>query len=167
MKVRTGFVSNSSSASFIVKFRSNLKPSKIKKLIKNTGSKDAKLFHGSADEYSFEAQTYMFNDWMDVSEWKLIRALSEDRIDGAKLVSITKTEEEYGDVDYKTNFDRRTWEYEELDNDDKFQYTEDEKLKIKETQNKVDKEYLEYLKTCNQNISQEEIIELTKHLLSK
>ena len=164
MKVRTGFVSNSSSASFIVKFSSDLDSKKIKSLVKRTGTRDYKLHLKDENEYSLEVYTTMFNDWMDISEWRLVRALSENRIEKTVLISITKTEEEYADANYETKFDHRIWEYEELDNDEKFQYSEKEREEIKKKQETVDKEYLEYLKTCNQKISEEETIELTKHL---
>lgn len=89
MKIRNGFVSNSSSASFLIRFYSSLKEDEIKSYI----DQDVKISINN-NECEVYLSTGMFNDWRDVPEWKFVRAIYEDRIDNIDLVEIKQFSDE-------------------------------------------------------------------------
>ena len=74
MKRRVTFVSNSSSASFVVTFQSFLDEDLVEVLLKEAGVVETKHRKGS-DVWEFSSDTYMFNDWLDAPGWKFVRAL--------------------------------------------------------------------------------------------
>jgi hypothetical protein len=67
-----GFVSNSSAASFVIKFKTELDDSVIRMIAEAAGYFDLKQ-----DDliWTIDVETTMFNDYMDLPAWKLIRAL--------------------------------------------------------------------------------------------
>jgi len=183
MKIRTGFVGNSSTASFIIKFQSSLPFEYIEKYIKkcddyvekewDEGVEYSLNFNNmtynhtrepyrnnlSIDNniYSLNQYTTMFNDWGDINCWKFIRALSENRIKDVKLLEIIKTEEEYCDLNLPAEYDPKPWNYD---------YAEDHEEVNKRLEHD-NLEYLEYLKTIDQITSDDEIVEITMYLLKK
>ena len=196
MKKREGFVSNSSSASFIIKFTAkssclanktirksddhvdeywdkqrvtyseswssyfarkndpSLKPEKEK--FTNPPYKTTHLKR-SEDVYELTQETSMFNDWYDITCWPFIRAISENRIDGIKLIEILQTEEEYSNCNKLVDFDKNPWNWN----------YEDEKEAALQTMIDHENEYLKYLDKIKQKLSTEETIELTKAYLNK
>ncbi len=149
MKIRSGFVSNSSSASFVVKFTSIHSQDEVQQhlneLYANRSFRKDKTYEGLksfVDHYEIEASTTMFNDWYDVNEWPFIRMLCEidPKLSGYILLSLIKTEEEYSSCSIETRFDPRPWNLingEELNKEDKEKLEEDEG------------EYLNYLYKLN------------------
>lgn len=183
MKIRLGFVSNSSSASFIIKFESQLDQSLIESYIKksddyvekewdsdskytfsiggkemtNTREAYKKNLKIEDNRYYLTQDTTMFNDWGDINCWKFIRALSENRIKDVKLLEILKTEEEYCDVEIKSEYDPKPWNYD---------YSED----IEEVNERLEKDnmdYIEYLNRIDQKIDDQETIKIAVYLLKK
>jgi len=157
MKFRNGFVSNSSSASFIVKFTTSYPKEEIQKhlnimlegfrWIKNK-KYDKLVFEKGI--YSISSETSMFNDWYDITEWPFIRMLSEidPSISGYHLKEIRQTESEYSDCDTIVKFDPKPWvvqwvEHHNSDQTNK-QYAKDKKEAI-ERMREVEGQYLSYL----------------------
>lgn len=139
MKIRNGFVSNSSTASFIVTFSATIPQKDVEQIIRlsessrfsyelvfrfaEDGAVEA-INRGEEEErkewiipmeknmfgfYDMELSTFMFNDWMDVDCWKFVRMLAENRNSKLSLVQIIKTEEEYTDCYEYVSFDPQTW----------------------------------------------------------
>jgi len=120
MKFRSGFVSNSSSASFVVKFSSTHDDDTVQHHLnlmldgcewaKNKTYK--KLVPKGNGEFAILTETSMFNDWYDITEWPFIKMLSDisPNISGYKLIEIRKTEEEYDDCDKIVVFDPEPWD---------------------------------------------------------
>ena len=119
MKVRNGFVSNSSSASFIIYFGSDKDYNELKEMInkshnlrKNTLFDQCKL--NNEDEiYSLELGTGMFNDWTDVPGWKFVRALHEGKINNSRLYSILQTSSEDSIRNEQVEFDPYVYDSEQ------------------------------------------------------
>jgi hypothetical protein len=141
MKIRQGFVSNSSSASFIITFSSSFPIEEIEKYIPEQ-NRDISL---SSDEgnntYTLEIFTLMFNDWYDVEGWKIIRMLSEARHPDFSLHSIVQEEDQFRIVHARVPFENYIWDYEE--NPDR--------------QKEIDKQYYQYLADHGVELSKEEI----------
>lgn len=134
MKIRNGFVSNSSTASFIVTFGAKSREEAERAIQLSEDNKyfnlivridengKAKIEHEDIEErlpvldrnmfgyYDLELSTFMFNDWMDVDCWKFVRMLSEGKSEKFTLVQIIQTEEEYNDSYDYVSFDPRCWE---------------------------------------------------------
>lgn len=120
MKVRSGFVSNSSSASFVVKFSSSHDADTVQRHLNlmldgNEWARNKvynKLVPKGNGEYSILTETGMFNDWYDITEWPFIKMLADisPNISGYKLIEIRKTEEEYNDCDKVVEFDSEPWD---------------------------------------------------------
>jgi hypothetical protein len=88
---RLSFVSNSSSASFLVTFRSSLEDKVVKKLCEEAG-----LFSTSknGNVYTINTDTMMFNDYRDLPGWKLIRALWFGAIPNTNVINMSTDCEE-------------------------------------------------------------------------
>lgn len=183
MKVRLCFVSNSSSASFVVKFESSLPRDQIENFIRKSDEnvdkewdldieyiieigkkrfsnmKEAYKKNLQSDGFIYELKqfTSMFNDWNDVPCSKFIRALSENRIEGIKLIEILKTEEEFYNINKVVEYDPKPWNYNDSE----------DKEKIDKLLEKNNLEYLEYLKQINQTVSDDETIKIAMYLLRR
>jgi len=145
MKIRSGFVSNSSSASFVVKFTSEHTKYEIQQhldeLYANDSFRKSKEYGGLRsypEYYEIEASTTMFNDWYDVTEWPFIRMLCEidPKLSGYTLLNLIQTEEEYDSCEKEVRFDEHPWDYEEGK-----ELSPDSKEKLEENSG----EYLNYL----------------------
>lgn len=190
MKIRTGFVSNSSSASFVVSFKSNLDEKEIVKLIKESDSWLSKRWDEAYDdgrpfytknngEFEIQPYTTMFNDWMDVPAWRFIRAISENRIPGVTLGKIIQTQDEYEDCRKQVDFDSYCWEFssyimeENYSNVDHETKQKEKKRALKNLRDATGKqefvnyEYIEYLSNINADLSKEEEVFLVKNHLTK
>jgi hypothetical protein len=199
MKFRTGFVSNSSAASFIVKFTTSLKKSEVAKAIKvchqwiadnwDNGAPTTFSFPNKqgkqiifknpppllrrklkkvGDHYEWYADTSMFNDWRDVSEWPFIRMISEDKYPGIKLIEIEQTEDgNDGDIPRIATYDPRTFETEWYE-EEHFKKTEraEKKKEAEKSQKKVEIEYLIYLSNLGViELTDDQIVLVAKHHL--
>lgn len=162
MKIRKGFVSNSSTASFIVTFSANVSQEEIEQIIKLSDPNRSIRFSGldffesMRDEerdswiipleknmfgfYDVELSAVMFNDWMCVECWKFVRLLSEDKSTKLSLVQIVKTEEEYASCYELSSFDKWCWDSRNRDSD----------FADKRRQMDIEKEYEQYLKTLKE-----------------
>lgn len=145
MKIRSGFVSNSSSASFVVKFTSEHAEDEVQEhlneLYANDWFRKSKIYDklkSFPDHYEIEASTTMFNDWYDVTEWPFIRMLCEidPKLSGYTLLNLIQTEEEYDSCEKEVRFDEHPWDYEEGK-----ELSSDSKEKLEENSG----EYLNYL----------------------
>jgi len=170
MKIRNGFVSNSSTASFIVTFSANnVSREDIEQIIRlsepnrhsfsltlrfaDNGTVEA--VDGPEEErewnipiernmfgfYDVELSTTMFNDWMDVDCWKFVRMLAENRSSKLSLVHIIKTEEEYKSCYEYMTFDKLCWD----------SYYGDADYADKKRRREVEKEYEKYLETLKES----------------
>ena len=138
MKIRNGFVSNSSSASFLIKFTSDLDKDELSKYIKDCEiQEDGGIFN-------IKSSTIMFNDWRDIQDWPFIRALWEDRIDGIKLLDIMMADYEFSNKYEKHEPDFAVWDNDKVD------------------QQKFNSKYSQYLLSIGVEISNEDI----KNILS-
>ena len=202
MKIRQGFVSNSSSASFIVSFKSTLPIEDVKTMVRTSSEwldrwwdvteKEQRDWpkHGikttkttikkipaigltyvkeANGVYEIKPDTTMFNDWMDIPEWKFIRALSEGRVPNTELSEIIQTTDEYDDCHNKVSFNKICWEYEyDVLQKDKYGKTKpNETQKAVKQQNEYNYEYLAYLASINSSLSEDEEIELAKQHLDR
>ena len=159
MKIRNGFVSNSSTASFIVTFSaSNIVQEDIEQIIKlsepnrhcfalSVRFADDGTVESMQDEekewsnpieknmlgfYDIELSTSMFNDWMDVEYWKFVRMLAENKNSRLSLVHIIQTEKEYTSC------------YEYVTFDNSYDFAD------KRRQKEIEKEYERYLETLKE-----------------
>jgi len=194
MKIRTGFVSNSSSASFVIKFKTSLSFDEIAEYIKKSDDWIAKRWDETKREkfdwknlnkekeyeectpmreiFLFEMEdgweirpsTTMFNDWMDIPAWPFIRAINENRIDDIKLEKIIKTEEEYEDCLKEDVFNIHTWSWDYLKRKDEPKESKKETYKKEE---EITYEYFKYLGMIGSKLTQEEEVYLSKNLLTK
>jgi hypothetical protein len=203
MKIRTGFISNSSSASFVIRFESNLpedtidkyitesdiwlkkrwfatkkeklnfswlkkgkkgKPKKEKKPVyEPCETEKSKNLTKDGNTYGLTLDTVMFNDWADVSGYRFVWALSENRIKDIDLIEIRQTEEEYSDCDDIVAFAAEPWELLERNFDLK-----DEEEKMQEAKKEyADRKYslLYYLNNIGQEIKPEEHLGFIKDCL--
>lgn len=165
MKKREGFVSNSSSASFILKFRSTKKKKNINKdivaastwhgfIAKKTG------LEGKKDEYSLTVETTMFNDWYDIVFWPFIRMICEGENKDYQLVSLIQTEEEWSSCNKKVLFNPICWEMDDIKYYDNRGYGEEVSDKARESAKATQKEYnnfykqyLEYIEDNTKSLS--------------
>jgi len=145
MKIRNGFVSNSSSASFIVKFESNNTFEEIKKVLNDSckvhysdGLYNYKFITQLDEVYVINLSTSMFNDWYDISVWPFVRMLSENKVAGYNLLSLRKTYDEHEDCDTECEFDSKCWQ-------EQFKHLQEEESPQKE----YDQMYLEFLSTLS------------------
>lgn len=136
MKVRNGFVSNSSSASFIIKVSSSLSEEEMKSYSKDFILEEKK---DGENIYKLCKSTIMFNDWRDVPEWKLVRAVYENRIGDIDLVDIIQSESEFSDMYEKHDPDFNVWD------------------KDKGEQSRMDAEYSRYLISIGVDVSNQDI----------
>ena len=163
MKRREGFVSNSSSASFIVTFKSNKTRDEILQDISDSmlwnsyGRQQFKELKQKDDVYLVEASTSMFNDWYDIECWKFIRALSENKLKNFELYKIIKTEEEYSDCNYETTFSKFPWNYD----------FDDEKVEAEKDLKKNNEEYYTYLYSIDPDLEDDDKLDFSEILLSK
>ena len=143
MKLRFGFVSNSSSASFIINFKSSLPEDDLIHFIStsnvwyenhvSTKERNGSLLatfgddglYRSEDMYQLVVGTIMFNDWTEIIPYNFIRAIDETMIEGIELIDIIQTEDECDSTHKKVEFDSKNI----YDN----------------SQNAVDIEYINYL----------------------
>ena len=197
MKIRNGFVSNSSSASFLVIIETLMSDDQIHEYIRKSDewldkwweggayetidisniqkgkdtpmkiaemspSKD-KVYHRDSDEtVNLDLSTTMFNDWMSVPAWKLVRALSEDKVPGMKLKKIIRTEDQMFDEYTEVEFEPMTWEYESENN------SFDDGRSYKLVQNETEMDYLDYLVSATgYKPTDEEMIALAKSHLNQ
>ena len=192
MKIRNGFVSNSSSASFIIKFSfTGEQDDVINKLRKSSewvdkqwedwtaspdsifkeertfqGNKHGLVFDGK--EATYQLYTTMFNDWADIGGWKFVRALSDNRIPGMKLSSLIQTEDEYNSCHKEVEFDKWCWEYDSCIINPWRDKIDDEDVKeAKEKQDELELEYMIYLSNIGATFTDEEKVYLAKGQLSK
>lgn len=196
MKIRNGFVSNSSSASFIIKFNSSLSKDRIIEIIKksdewldekwdktiremfnwsqNTPEEESeeieplsKTFFGKdGNDYFIKPATTMFNDWMDVPAWQLIRALNEGRIQKTELVENRKTFDGYSECDELVEFDKYCWEYNSAILDPYENMDPNDIPEANEKQNDIEYEYLNYLSKIDVPLTENEIQYLAKQHLN-
>ena len=141
MKIRNGFVSNSSSASFVIYFYSTLPDNELidkmaasspwVKIHTEVDGDSFRAYFGddilikSNEEYRLTVSTIMFNDWTDINLYNFIRAINEKMIDDVHIVNMIQTEEEYENVIKEVEFDPRSYD----DHDSE----------------KIDSEYINYL----------------------
>lgn len=153
MKRREGFVSNSSSASFIVKFTSAYPEETVQKHLnelyvthKYRKDREYKGIETHSGQYWISAQTTMFNDWFDVVEWPFIKMLSEVDSDfsGYSLIEIRQIEDECGICDSTVSFDGRTWEQKISE-----RYDEKKRQEVMEDILSLEDDYLDYLSRLN------------------
>ena len=166
MKIRNGFVSNSSTASFIVTFSaSKVTKEDIEKIIKlsEPNKHTFSLVFRFADDgtvesidrdseerewsipieknmlgfYDVELSTSMFNDWMSVDCWKFVRMLAENKNSRFSLVHIIQTEDEYRNCYEYVTFDKFCWDSQNSRNS----------IADKRRQKEIEKEYEQYLET--------------------
>jgi hypothetical protein len=169
MKIRNGFVSNSSTASFIVTFSANnVSQEDIEQIIKLSESNrhsfvltfrfsdDGTVEGADRDEeerdwsvpieknmfgfYDVELSTVMFNDWMDVDCWTFARMLAENKNSKLSLVHIVQTEKEYADCYEYVTFDKMCWD----------SHNSRESLADKRRQREIEKEYDKYLENLKE-----------------
>jgi hypothetical protein len=170
MKVRTGFVSNSSSASFVIKFKSSLSEDELIDLISKSSKwlnkieKDENvksptiarfgrydpILQRNGKNYLLSTSTTMFNDWTDVAAYNFIRALNEKKIEGLQLITIIQ----YGEEDDSSNgtrikFDPNCWEKQQKEKSDR--------------QQDLDEEYLYYLAKIEAKLTEKESIDAAKY----
>ena len=168
MKKREGFVSNSSSASFIVTFKSNKTRDEILQDISDSmlwnsyGRQQFKELKQKDDVYLVEASTSMFNDWYDIAVWPFIRMLDEKADNNYDLVSLRKVEKEWSSCDYVVKFDPTTWEMEDVKFSKRSGNPASRKakktaMKNQEEYNKYYKTYLKHLKDDTISLSEVEL----------
>lgn len=136
MKIRNGFVSNSSSASFIITVFSSLSEEEMKSYSKDFVLEEEK---DGKNMYKLCKSTIMFNDWRDVPEWKLVRAIHEDRISNISLIDIIQSESEFDKIYENHDPDFTVWD-------------ED-----KREQSRMDAEYSRYLISIGVDVSNQDI----------
>ena len=181
MKIRSGFVSNSSTASFIVKFETTHPRKYIEEDIKacdpflekfwnkereTTGpvvlkfppEKKRLVYSRKNKCYHLVAATTMFNDWMDIDVWPFIRMLSESRSEHYTLLEIRMVEQEYSGCDEVEKFNPKCWELGYGDTQ--------EDIEVGEVrQEEIEGMYLKYLYYIGIKLSEHEIISLAKYQL--
>ncbi len=170
MKKREGFVSNSSSASFIISFRSikNIKDvikdiNASKKWYDNMGYPCENNLIEKDGIYLLSTSTTMFNDWYDIAAWPFIRMLDEKADSDYEIIRINQIEEEWSDCDLTVRFNPITWEIDDIIFYDKRGEPVNEKSKNIALKNQgayefFYEEYLEYLKDNTKSLP---IVELS------
>lgn len=93
MKIRIGFVSNSSSASFTIAFKSTLKEKTVNNIFNIIGSRWDSLTKDRKNIYALHVDTTMFNDWQSFYSWVLIKLLSDGIFKELQFESISGTRE--------------------------------------------------------------------------
>lgn len=176
MKNRLGFVSNSSSASFIIKFQTSKTKEEIEFDIKNVNSWVEEHWENSSWNYlrdkpiqrlSYDHQencwvvlseTSMFNDWMDVDIWLFVRMLSEIPKEISKYTLNKIIQVDYED-EKEVVFDPRSF---------LLIYSDPSVLKEgNERKTEYDDQFLEYLYKINIPLTEEQINYLAKYQLMK
>jgi hypothetical protein len=192
MKIRSGFVSNSSSASFCLNFKSTLTRSQIAKYICasdewiakrwNQTERESfsfkpnepkkmekcepgrKMLKGSkANGYKMLCDTSMFNDWRDVNGWLFIWALQDNRIKDIELIEIKQIEEEYHECDHVTKFSELPWEAQDLHRRDT---PKEKKQEIRQMIEYGKYQFINYLNNIDQELTKKEQLFLTKNKLN-
>lgn len=205
MKIRQGFVSNSSSASFIIRFKSSRSYKDVVDMVRKSDEwLDKRWDETEKEEWDWEAgvanvikdikrkkvkitpigkyyikqngkfleihpDTTMMNDWMDIPAWPFIRALSENRIPGLELDSITQTYDEHSECNQPAEFDHISWEYDSAIVNpwgDK-EPDKNEVDKAVKHQQEIDYEYMTYLSNIDSPLTEQEQKNLAKNHLTK
>lgn len=178
MKIRSGFVSNSSSASFVLKFKSTYDKGTVSEHLSHIYDdqnwvkekfRKNKVKPDKDGIYTMSLDTNMFNDWYDVIEWPLVRMLfDKDLINtGYELVSLTQTEEEYSDCNYPAEFENKTWE-EDWYKSESLNKKDDKKIiEMTKEREKIDGEYANFLYHIGINLDDIQKLSLLNYKFSK
>ena len=95
---RSCFVSNSSSASFVIKFVSSLDEKFVNAFLAKADIEQYAHLPWTST-WEFDTLTMMFNDYEDVVGWKAIRALSTGVLPSTRVESFHVDSDDIGDSD--------------------------------------------------------------------
>ena len=172
MKIRSGFVSNSSSASFLATFKSDLSKKSVLNIINALNGKykvESKSVVKHNNRYGLSYSTSMWNDWPEQrTVYNFVRMLIEDKNSDFKFI-------EFGDPDKEIYYaDSIIDEWDPHDCDYRWRVIDpldgvnkNEETKAKKQQEKIEIRYLEYLAAVGLKLSDEDIRKLAKFQLSR
>jgi len=170
MKIRNGFVSNSSSASFLITFKSQLCDKDVLDVINATNktrkitTKDLKQYD---DHYGLYYFTSMFNDWPE--QWDIynfMRMVIEKKNSNFEYIGLKepKCEDDYGESHYQ-EWSPVCWEYQLYVKHESNTGRPGDRKRAIEMQAQIEMKYLDYLTTNGIAITAQDRRKLAKFKL--